>query len=282
MSACGTDFPALGIHSGITNVRYHADRTCVSKSWIDKAAKSPLHLRHYLDAPPMEPTPAMVLGSLTHTRTLEPDKTFLEFAVAPKVDRRTKAGKAEHAEFLEMSEGKTVVTEEQFHLASAMARSVKSHPVARGLLTNGIAESSVVWHDKLSGLLCKCRPDYMHATDTALGTTVIDLKTTKDASPRAFAKAIANFRYHVQSAFYLDGVSAATGVDMDAFLFVAVENEPPHAVAVYAADDMMVEIGRDEYRRDLAVIAECQASGQWPGYADEITELSLPAWAAST
>lgn len=277
-----TSWAQPGIHQDIKSAHYHADRTCVSKSWLDKAAKSPLHLRHYLDAPPLDPTPAMVLGSLTHTRTLEPDKTFKEFAVAPKVDRRTKIGKAEYAEFLKMSAGKTVVTEDQFHLASAMARSVKSHPVARGLLANGIAESSVVWHDKMSGVLCKCRPDYRHEAGTALGTTVIDLKSTKDASAHAFAKSVANFGYHIQAAFYLDGMSAATGTEFDNFIFIPVENEPPHAVAVYAADDMMIEIGRDEYRRGLAVIAECQASGEWPGYSDGITELSLPAWVAST
>jgi hypothetical protein len=39
----------------------------------------------------------------------------------------------------------------------------------------------------------------------------------------------------------------------------------------------------DELRqRDMRVIADCQATKEWPGYGNTIQSLSLPKWALST
>jgi len=105
----------------------------------------------------------------------------------------------------------------------------------------------------------------------------VDLKTTEDASP-GFRKSIANFRYHVQAAWYLDGVERATGRRPEQFLFVCVEKRAPYACAVYAADAEMIEAGAKQTRMDLDKLAECKASNSWPGYSNQIETISLPAW----
>lgn len=143
-----------------------------------------------------------------------------------------------------------------------------------------------------------------------------DLKTTEDASPEGFAKSIANWRYDVQHAYYMDGTRLAleqgkcnppqegkaelsvywtdpvTGVLCRCrpdfwrgypkhFAFIAVEKKPPYAVGVYVLDSEGVEIGRAQYQHDLRVYAECVRSGEWPGYGDKIQTISLPGWHAN-
>lgn len=143
-----------------------------------------------------------------------------------------------------------------------------------------------------------------------------DLKTTEDASPEGFAKSIANWRYDVQHAYYMDGTRLAleqgkcnppqegkaelsvywtdpvTGVLCRCrpdfwrgypkhFAFIAVEKKPPYAVGVYVLDSEGVEIGRAQYQHDLRVYAECVRTGEWPGYGDKIQTISLPAWYAN-
>lgn len=143
-----------------------------------------------------------------------------------------------------------------------------------------------------------------------------DLKTTEDASPEGFAKSIANWRYDVQHAYYMDGTRLAleqgkcnppqegkaelsvywtdpvTGVLCRCrpdfwrgypkhFAFIAVEKKPPYAVGVYVLDSEGVEIGRAQYQHDLRVYAECVRTGVWPGYGDKIQTISLPSWHAN-
>lgn len=143
-----------------------------------------------------------------------------------------------------------------------------------------------------------------------------DLKTTEDASPEGFAKSIANWRYDVQHAYYIDGTRLAleqgkctpphkgkaelsvywtdpvTGVLCRCrpdfwrgypkhFAFIAVEKKPPYAVGVYVLDSEGVEIGRAQYQHDLRVYAECVRTGVWPGYGDKIQTISLPGWHAN-
>lgn len=177
----------------------------------------------------------------------------------------------------EKNQGRTILTDEQFAQLSAMRDAVMDHPMARALLTSkpGVAEYSVYWNDPITGELCRCRPDFWREDDV-----IVDLKTTDDASPEGFAKSIANWRYDVQDPYYRDGIKAATGRTVKAFVFLAVEKKFPHAVGCYVLDPESVELGRAQYRADLDRFHECRVSEQWPGYGDKIQTISLPAWHA--
>jgi len=261
------------------NAEYHA-HPAISKSHLDLIARSPLHYwARFIDPKRIipEPTQAMRLGSALHTHVLELDKWDHEYAVAPDgIDRRLKAGKEAWAAFEADAAGKTVLSRDEADHVMHMGRAILSHPAAAMLLNlPGEAETTHMWMDEPSGLQCKCRPDWL----TNDGCLIVDLKTTtEDASPQGFRKSIANFRYHTQAAWYLQGVEYATGTRPDQFIFVVVEKKPPHAVAVYAADQEMIEIGGQHARRDLMRLAECHKDGRWPGYSDEIEMIGLPAW----
>jgi len=263
------------------NAAYHA-HPAVSKSHLDKIAKSPLHYwARYVDPHRVtpEPTPSMLLGSAVHSHTLELDKWDSEWAVAPAgLDRRTKAGKQAYADFLALSEGRSVITGEQYETVQKIGQSVFTHPAAAMLLQlDGEAETTHMWVDEATGLECKCRPDYL----TSDGEMVIDLKTTRDASPRGFRSSAMSYRYHVQAAWYLHGLEKSTGKRPDTFIFIAVETEPPYCVGVYCADAELVAEGWRQAEADLVKLAACKSSGKWPSYSDEIQVLGLPSWMKS-
>ncbi len=264
-------------HPGLLHLpakQYHADQS-IGHSGILKMLKSPAHLRETLDHPP-PPTPAMALGSAVHTYVLEPDRFSEEFVVAEKFDRRTKEGKEAAARFEEATQGKTLITPEDLATLSRMRAAVLAHQGAARLLEQGEAELSAFWSDPATGIACRCRPDWFNET------AIVDLKSCLDASSRGFSRAIANLGYDVQAAFYVDGIKRVTGRELP-FLFVAVEKEPPHAVAVYRADPEIIEIGRRKYQAALQLLKWCQESGTWPAYqpAGEVELISLPRWAAN-
>ena len=249
----------------------------VSKTQLDKFARSPLHFRSAIETPAPE-TAAMRFGRICHSWILEPHKA--EVVAAPKCDKRTKDGKATWAAFEAeaQAQGKVVVTEDEMAQLQGMQKAILDHPAASALLFNhgggAMIEHSAFWYDTPSGELCRCRPDFLRPDFIA-----VDLKTTEDASAFGFARSVAKYRYHVQAAFYSDGIRHASGHEVRAFVFLAVEKTPPYAVAVYQLDDQGVEAGRVEYKRLLLDLADCKISNKWPGYSDRVETISLPQWA---
>ena len=248
-----------------SNADYHAD-PAISASHLHAVAASPYHYwSRYInpDRPPSVQTAAMKLGSLTHCAVLEPDELANRYGIC--LPRNTKAGKEMAAEM--EAAGIEAVTSTDMEQALAMAGSVRSHQAAAALLRDGKAEQSFWWDDTQTGLRCKCRPDWYN------GTAIVDLKTTTDASPKGFAKSVAQWRYHIQQNHYLAGTFA------ERFVFIAVEKTYPYAVGVYELDETAALHGEAERRNNLQTIADCRAIAEWPGYGNTIQPLSLPNWA---
>jgi len=264
-----------GLYKDVPAVAYHAWEA-LSVSRTKTADRSVLHYR-YEQTHPKERTAAMALGAGTHFSTLEPDLFDATYVRAPKFDMRTNKGKEAAAQFALDNEGKERLTGSDYDLCLAMRDACWSHPIAREFLSGeGINEASALWKDTATGLRCKARPDRI----TMFGGYyhVVDLKTTKDASRSAFARQIANLKYHWQAAHYLDGLCAIEPAPR-AFTFIAVENTPPHAVAIYTMDENDIDQGRAELAKVVAAIAAAERSNEWPGYPAEVTEISLPGWA---
>jgi exodeoxyribonuclease VIII len=244
---------------------YHA-HPAVSKSVLDKIAKSPMHARAYLDGTREEPTAAMNFGTALHACALEPERFADEYAVF-EGDRRTKDGKARYEEL--QARGATIISAADYDAITAMVGQIRQHPVAAGLLQDGIAEASVFWNHPPTGIECKCRPDWWKRE----AGMVVDLKTTEDASPEGFARSVAAYRYHVQAAHYSAGTKASR------FVFIAIEKKPPYAVAVYELDADALTLGHKLRDRDLEQYASCLEFNTWPGYPAEIQTIILPKWA---
>lgn len=247
----------------------------VNKSALDAICRSPLHYQKRIigHSAPIEPTPAMKLGTLVHTLVLEPDEVSDRYAITPAVDRRTKGGKEAYAAWEAQLGGRESITVETYDTAVLMSAAVLNHPVAAELLDGAVCERSAYGVDEATGIQIKARIDAIQRA------TLVDLKTTKDASAEGFAKSIANFRYHVQAAHYLETYKAATGDQPESFVFLAVESAPPYAVGVYQLDSASLAFAAQQRREDLEAIAKFHASSCPPSYnSNQLTTLSLPPW----
>lgn len=169
--------------------------------------------------------------------------------------------------------GRTPILVDEHARALALVAAVMEHPIAGAIFAaGGEAEQSLYWVDAETGITCRGRIDWDHPR------AIVDLKTTVNAAPAKFSRALVDYGYALQAAWYSDGYEAVTGTRKP-FVHVVVEKEPPHLVAVYQIDHDALVYGADKAAQARRIFAECESSGEWPAYSNEIELVSLPAWA---
>lgn len=262
-----------GLHPGVSREEY--DRIdAVNQSLLKPFRRSAAHAKQQFDHPLT--SAELAFGTAFHSCVLEPEKFLTTYSVPQAYNRRKKAEREREAADLATAKanGKEVITEKDLETIYAMRESLFAHPVAGELLRlPGPTEVATVWKDAETGLLCKALMDKI-VTFRGI-TSIVDLKTTKNATPGAFAYDCHKYAYNLQAAFYLHGLyTLAPAVRQ--FLFVAVEKEPPYACAVYELDYHDLEAGRDLFRIYLQQLAECRQTGIWPAYSTVIETLQLP------
>ena len=264
--------PGVGLYPGVDALVYHGWGGASQSRLKILREHTPAHLRYAMDHP-TEPTEAMRIGAAVHTCILEPDLFGKLYLRGIEGDGRTKAIREAREQLAAEHPNAAILRPADFDMCLAIRESVALHPHTAHLL-EGERETSAVWLDDATGVLCRGRFD-----DIARGIGAItDLKTTKDASPFRFPQLIYQYGYHIQAAMYLRGAKAL-GIEADTFAIVAVEKEPPYAVAVYQLAGAAIYDGERELQPLLERWAECEASGVWPGYSPDVVQLDLPSWA---
>lgn len=276
-----------GIHSDVSHEEYHQRRVgLVSKHALDLVHRSPAHYKHWVDGAEDEQTPALAFGQAFHCALLEPEvfrKTYIvepeepDFGDCRKKDNKAArdAWRAGLAQWREEHQGCRVIDEEDMATIKDMVAAVRRHPLAKKMIRNGVPEATVKWTDPETGLHCKIRADY-YVESLSM---VADVKSTLDARPEHFKRDVAKYGYHRQDALYRMGFEAIDA-HVRHFIFIAVEKEPPHAIAIYALEPEAVSRGHISIRRDIDTLAECVRTNTWPGYSASIQQLELPPWAA--
>jgi hypothetical protein len=241
---------------------------------IDAASKSKLHAL-YTRTPlhclaEKEPTPDMIWGTAFHLAVLQPD-LFATSVVSNPHDGRTKAGK----DFVAENGGKIIVPEDGYNRILAAREALLGNATVRALIEReGVSEATGIWTDPDTGVLCRCRPDH-YVPSLAM---IADLKSTANAGPSAFAKTAAQFGYDLQAEFYSEGWNRAGGGEVEDFIFIVVERDPPFAHAIYQLDESARLRGRTIMQKALLTYQQCKAAGSWPGYPATISRLSFPQW----
>jgi len=266
-----------GVYYDIPNEKYHSMKDAVSNSGLGDLLRSPFHYwsRHLDPDRPAERTKAGQLeGTLAHCSILEPDEFGKRYIVGPSVNKNTKRWKEFAAQ--STADGLEAIKVEQYDAAMRQAESVRRLPDVAEALSRGKAETSAVWQDTQTGVLCRCRPDWIY--EPGGGAVILDVKTYSDASPNEFARQIARKGYARQDAMYSEGYTLAAQTPVLGFLFLAVESDWPYAASVSMLDDDSKDAGHHEYRRALEVYAECKQANRWPAYSTGVEVVRLPAW----
>jgi hypothetical protein len=243
-------------------------------SRLKELRRSPLHYQHALTH--KRETPALTLGIATHVAVLEPERFSHDFAVW---DRRLDNGRAAPRNgkvwdaFKELHEERTILTGDEAALAQSIAKAVRFDETANKYLAVGDPEVSMEW--EIDGRACKGRVDWLTNIDGK--PHIVGLKTTRDCRHFAFGSQAAKLDYAIQWGWYFSGYEAIAG-ETPRMIEIVVESEPPFAVATYIIDKDIILQGQDNYRELLKILAECEASGEWPGPVQGEQILSLPSW----
>jgi exodeoxyribonuclease VIII len=228
----------------------------------------------------------MLLGSALHAAILEPARFYEMVRVAPDVDRRTKAGKEEHAAFVaSLPEGAIVLTADDYDAVRDAQLAVNASMLPN-LMGAGESEVSVYWGeqcgDKVVG--CKARLDWLgHLAGQPDQGLIIDIKTTRDASPSAFARSAAAYGYVHQAAWYMRAAArlnaTGQGPKIADYFVVAVEMEAPYAVGLYrlSSDDLRAA-DLDNLETLQCWAAACEADEFWGPTGSTIRTLNVPEW----
>lgn len=249
---------------------YHA-HPALGSTGIGKLLKSPAHYQAMLNEP-QDATESMLFGRMVHMAILEPMRFHQTVVQKPDgMSFATKEGKA----WREENGSKTILPYDQFNACLRIMNSVRNHSLIGPILKEGLAEQSIFWRD-LSGAECKARFDWLGDDGT-----VLDIKTTEDASPEAFKRSIANYGYYRQAAHYSEGFAHSNYSHKPLrFLFVAVEKTAPFAVSVYELDQDAIRTGWLECQMAIRTYQKCTEAGQWPSYSEAIQTIGLPVWTA--
>jgi exodeoxyribonuclease VIII len=230
----------------------------LSSSVIRRMTVSPQKARYDMDNP-RDATPAMMLGTATHTAILEPDAFAQRHPVSPKFDRRKKDDKIA-AEVFESAHPQAI-SQDAHDAVIGMRSALEKHSIASTLLSNRLCtERSVLWTDADAGVECKARFDLV-----TQGGCIADIKTTSDASHEAFSKTIKNMKYALQAQYYLMAAEAV-GMSVEYFAWIVVESSAPHGVTVHRFFDCRKT--RERVITIMRKYKECCESGVWPGYSE--------------
>lgn len=227
-------------------------------------------------------TPSMSIGSVAHALILEGSEA-MENLIGEKyhvlrltdenapVNPSTGSFYGEKSKkFIDWEEefagGKPVISELEFDRIAGMAKAIKRHPMASKLFAmNGKAEVAIFATDEETGLEMKIKVDWL------LKKVMVDLKTCADSTFRGFRMACYKFKYWLQDLHYTNTAKAA-GLDIERFVFIAVQSTPPFCVAVY---ELTLEGSTyvDRYRETLENYKGALETGDFSkGHSDDQEE----------
>jgi hypothetical protein len=248
-------------------------------SRLKEMKRSPQHYQHALTN--RDKSSPLMVGTAAHVAILEPEKYAGQFVVWDRVSENGNScpRRGQYWDAFQATVGnRTVLSVEEDRVARAIAKAVRFDETANEYLATGEPEVTLQWQlpRELGGRPAKARADWL----TTIGTRdcLVGVKTARDCGPFWFGRHAFDLQYHLQWAYYFDAYKAIRG-RAPSMVEIVVENEAPHAVAVYRVSDDILELGRETYWELVKQLNECEATNEWPGPVRGVAELSFPTWA---
>ena len=257
----------------MSNREYHA-RHALGSSDVRRLMISPLHFEGR-EEPAVRPT-YFTFGSAAHTGYLEPDKFEDKYRPKP-IEVDGKGPRTNHyKEWLASQPEVEWMSADDYDKVLKVIEAALAHPVSTEMFKGEIVTEGSVFFG-LNGVECKARPDLVVPKSKGR-VDVLDLKTTTDASPDAFRKTVGKNGYHIQEWFYRKALNSL-GLDVDRFVFLAVEKSAPYATASYTLNQEDVHSMGKRVIEALDQYKTAKETDVWEGYSKQTMELSVPPWA---
>ena len=296
-------------YTNMPNNTYHAHDDSISKSTLDRFSASPYK---FFNAPPMQQTKAMLTGSAFHAAVLEPEifdelfaiepdysdclssdaamkswlkaagqtgystkKTFQLIEMIHAIDPTVKIKTIEQANWLESHQETEIITPAVMEKVEGMKAAVMNNDQAAAFISaDGYVELSGFSTNQETGINTRHRFDKLAKIDGEWWG--VDLKKTQSVDDYELSRTINKYRYHVQDTFYSDQFQQITGKELAGFVFIFVEEEYPHMVAVKQLCDVSREIGKGLYQDDLNRFNEYKVGNLVAHNNAELEYISLP------
>lgn len=219
---------------------YHADKEYISASSIKEAKKSMRCFHHYRNNPQerkdhFDIGNAFELALLDHfngTEDFVHKVAVFDESKKPQPDKdyRTKENSEWKTNFFETNKKKYIISTQDNENIKAMIANCELDSTVCALLKNTDYQTSLYWTDEKTGVKIKTRPDVMKVNRPV----IVDVKTTKDASPKMFAKDCANYDYPTQAIIQIRGaIETGLFTQVDKYYWIVVENNAPFDVVIY-------------------------------------------------
>lgn len=228
----------------------------LSQSSLKQFRKSPQHYIEYITREEPETKAVWVIGNLVDMMLLTPDGIDNRIAISPTFNLRTNQGKADKLAFIEASNGKLVVTQEQMDTALMCVKFVwKDEDAAYYLDRVKYTQTKLDWMHKETGLK---QTGYLDGESDPEDSNyfILELKTAADASTNKFIRDAHNFGYHLQAGGYTLGMKKKFFRFPD-FIHLVIETSAPFAVNVFRADSKYLEQAQNEYHNTLLAFKYC-------------------------
>lgn len=234
----------------MSNEQYHSNEGYISSSFIKSVSKHSIAKA----LKPIEPSQALFFGDAMHTYFESREqfhKRFIVFKdseiIAEILERRpdisaptmTKEYKSYKNDFqCSLQEGQSVISEQDMETIQQMYNSAIRNEALRDMYESYYPYqvqdeySFFTEEEDMFGLKYRVRPDRLLVDDDKNPVAIIDWKSCRDASIKAFRSDFYKYRYDLQAAFYCDVLD----ISIDNFYFVAIEKEYPYNTAVYSLD----------------------------------------------
>jgi hypothetical protein len=265
----GTAVTEAGVYGGMPAEVYHRDPVpggSLSSTGLRKLTPPnvPAVFKEWRENPPL-PTAAFNFGHGAHKVVLGEGAELVTF---PKVDGRTREGKAVRAEMnAALAEGLIVLDEDEYATVQAMAAKLQTHRLAMALLSAGEPEQAMFWQDPETGIWCRSMVDKLRPVRNGR-LTLVDYKTADSAHPDKFCRKGWDYGYPQQDDHYSTGARVLGLAEIVDFAFVVQEKTPPYLVNVVQFNDADRQRARNLNREAIDTYVRCTESQVWPGYGD--------------
>ena len=241
----------MNIYESMPNSEYHSLKDYISSSFVKGVAKHSIAKA----LQPIEPSQALLFGDAMHTYFEDQEAYNQRFKVfddadiiAEILERRpdisaptmTKDYKTYKQKFEEgLSENQVVISGQDHHRIEQMFKSATENKALQNIYEEH--DHVAIWdeysfvtdEEDIYGLKYRVRPDRLLVGENEQPLAVIDWKSCRDASAKAFRSDFWKYRYDLQAVFYCE----VLGVPADNFYFVAIEKEFPYNSAVYSLSE---------------------------------------------